>query len=372
MNAACIKLLNRFCHEAPDSIVARVAASNIVIHQFGDGIPFDDLPKDEQCETLLDVCRGEGLAAPFDDLCILMIEAGRLHSLGQEESVEALYFLPGDPTETYGPSVRVRRSHWNPLFELDERTFFASEIEGNWFPSQVQWLDEDFYKIKNKGELVGPWKSISASHCVSCNKVIYWNRHSRRNTRVLEVNGDGIVYRPDTLPAEEPNAIHALTYSLTSALQLLASFMMPCGYRVQAKFNRDFHGKSAQMKDWSVYRAVTPNRVYAEAKEARGDRDVQMRPHQVRGHVRRHWAEAGINRKRLPESVVERIRLQREKNVRTTYIAPYWTGPATIDCGPVRYEIVQSLEPNAHKSFDNRLVESDRNMKARCLVGATA
>lgn len=135
----------------------------------------------------------------------------------------------------------------------------------------------------------------------------------------------------------------------------LGNLNAPCQYRTVMRSKDGFgpaqDGVREATKGKPIFRVISRDRLYTEyeGSDAYGG---EKRPHPRRGHHRRMWAEAGLDRNRLPDSVEQRDQIIQEHNVREIYIQPTWVGPRQFDVDGMQVEVpkktaLDMLEENA-------------------------
>lgn len=127
----------------------------------------------------------------------------------------------------------------------------------------------------------------------------------------------------------------------TDVFNYLINLISPCHYVVKSKFKNGFGTRAMRRatRDKPIFSLIPFQRVYREVQSPGGNGEPKS-PHFRRGHVRHLWKEAGINRFRLPESPIERIKLIAQKRVRRIYVSPAWVGNRFFADEGMDYEMV--------------------------------
>lgn len=289
-----------------------------------------------------------------------------LGQFNEAEYVDVIFSVVS-PSQLYAPFGRVA------VLSLDE---FTGQLEGKKRLSIVVNTDyddppdgipvhvfEQFYFAPGKGVRLGTRFLVGAKQL-----------HERR--LALDINDiliDDDWTRCDTATREamiQEGYGSSLGTCLVRFLEAIACFSLPVGYRCKLTVAGKLRGPTRRLRDFSIYRCLTPNRVYTTKRRQLQDllpTETLVSPHRRRGHKRRHWASVGINRSELSQDVMERHRIAAQKNVPWSWIPETWVGPRVFREDSVRYEIMESLHPNAHRTFDARLVDIDREIVSRSL-----
>lgn len=126
--------------------------------------------------------------------------------------------------------------------------------------------------------------------------------------------------------------------SASTLLMSLANQVAPCHYRVKTRM-RGVFGTKPQRRHYAgreMISLISYERLHSMCAEV-GERHVK--PHDRRGHYVHRWKDAGIDRRTLPKSPIDRYRLYLAHNVERYYRNPTWVGPRHLEDQAFGYEI---------------------------------
>lgn len=114
-------------------------------------------------------------------------------------------------------------------------------------------------------------------------------------------------------------------------LEPFARLVSPCGYLLRSSIHEPYGPPVIRDDLWRqpFYTLINWDRLYRESEGACGTR-APPRPHDRHGHVRRLWKKAGIDRRTLPPSAAERLRLSEARKVPLVYVKECKVRPAVF------------------------------------------
>ena len=334
MNAQFIKAMRNFAHSVHPSIVEYLLASSMVYLKAGTN-PLNSLPASvAQRAVLRAIC--PTICAPFVSTCVVT-----------ENLPEYVSFttLIGERVLSSGRTA----SEYTAFLFLPQK----SKAIGYQFTEASDPRTHNGTYVSNGVPMFPVTIDVS---------VIYDGGLDMRSA--FDVH-DAINHgRLNPSQAKDLHNVQTLCLDCSRDFEIaIAAFLLPCFYCVRVTSEEHHKGKARVLNGFSIYRCLTPNRlhrVYQGVKDA----VYEVPPHPRRGHMRYHWARSGIDRHQLPSDMHERLELIERKRVTWSFVRATWVGDQSFRVDNLRYEVGQSLCPNASPTFDNRLVSVDEEFTA--------
>lgn len=121
-------------------------------------------------------------------------------------------------------------------------------------------------------------------------------------------------------PGDLPYAPPHLTLRF-SVIEFLARQFCPCAYSIRSTHKTPFGIGKLREDSWSkpFFTVVNFDRLYREVQGTSG-MSILREDHHRRGHPRRHWKRAGIDRGHLPRDPAERLALAESNHVPVSWV----------------------------------------------------